>query len=116
MNADCFYFGHQDNGNTAYNNVFEYIYCHDTGNAVYDSMGGMQTRIVILDFKTHFGCMCHSHRCLTLRSAGYGHGVQIKTGSYNNVVRNSVFQNIAGPCVLVYDDWDLGVNVIDGTL
>jgi hypothetical protein len=54
---------------------------------------------------------CHD----TLGSSGGSRaGIQIKTGSYNNLISKNVCYNVVGPCVLVYDDYDRGRNIIDG--
>ena len=39
---------------------------------------------------------------------------QVKPGSYNVVVRNNVCYNTNGVCVLLYDDFNNGQNVIEG--
>ncbi len=59
---------------------------------------------------------CYCHDTLQATSGSVGSGFQIKTGSYNNVVRNSVCARTGGPCVLMYDDYDQGVNTIEGNL
>lgn len=33
---------------------------------------------------------------------GYGSAIQIKNGSYNNIVRDNVIHDVAGPCLLLY--------------
>lgn len=40
---------------------------------------------------------------------------QVKTGSNNVVVRNNVCYNTYGVCALLYDDYNRGQNVIEGT-
>ncbi|CAF1026447.1 unnamed protein product [Rotaria sordida] len=56
---------------------------------------------------------CHD----TLGSSGGSRaGFQVKSGSYNVTLRNNVCYNVVGPCILVYDDYDRGRNLIDGNL
>lgn len=44
-----------------------------------------------------------------------GSGYQLKGwGSYNNLVRNNVCARVNQVCVLLYDDWDLGPNIVEG--
>ncbi|CAF3440307.1 unnamed protein product [Rotaria socialis] len=43
-------------------------------------------------------------------------GFQVKSGSYNVVIRNHVCYNVVEPCMIVYDDYDRGRNLIDGNL
>ena len=94
--SECFYLGCNNNDCQIRHSLIERVFCHDTTNAL----------------------------------ATYGAGIQIKTGSYNNTIRDSVFWNlglwilnlkfnnisIAGVGVLVYDDYDLGVNTIEGNV
>ena len=58
----------------------------------------------------------YCHDTTTDGSGSGASGYQIKTGSYNNVVRNNVCKNIPGVCVLLYDDYDRGVNLIEGNV
>ncbi|CAF3577728.1 unnamed protein product [Rotaria sp. Silwood1] len=56
---------------------------------------------------------CHD----TLNSAGGSRaGFQVKSGSYNVIIRNNVCYKVVGPCIIVYDDYDRGRNLIDGNL
>ncbi|CAF5034736.1 unnamed protein product, partial [Rotaria sp. Silwood1] len=56
---------------------------------------------------------CHD----TLGSVGGSRaGFQVKTGSYNVIIRNNVCYKVVGPCIVVYDDYDRGRNLIDGNL
>ncbi|CAF4817056.1 unnamed protein product [Rotaria sp. Silwood2] len=56
---------------------------------------------------------CHD----TLGSSGGSRaGFQVKTGSYNVIIRNNVCYKVVGPCIIVYDDYDRGRNLIDGNL
>lgn len=45
-----------------------------------------------------------------------GSGFQVKFGSYNTIVRNNVCYNVNGPCVLLYDDWNKGLNIVEGNV
>jgi hypothetical protein len=58
----------------------------------------------------------YCHDTTTDGSGSAGSGFQIKTGSYNNIVRHNVCKNIPGVCVLLYDDYDMGVNLIEGNV
>eukprot|EP00727_Mastigamoeba_balamuthi_P009546 m51a1_g5213 hypothetical protein (462) ;mRNA; f:250635-252419 len=73
------------------------------------SSGNCQTHDSV--FRNNF---CHDTMLAT--SGSRGSGFQIKTGSYRNLVQNNVCYRTGGPCVLVYDDWDRGQNVIEGNL
>ncbi|CAF3970285.1 unnamed protein product [Rotaria sp. Silwood2] len=56
---------------------------------------------------------CHD----TLGSVGGSRaGFQVKSGSYNVIIRNNVCYKVVGPCIVVYDDYDRGRNLIDGNL
>ncbi|ELR22027.1 uncharacterized protein ACA1_157590 [Acanthamoeba castellanii str. Neff] len=56
---------------------------------------------------------CHD---TTNAVAGFGSGVQIKTGSYNNIVRDNVFYNVNAPGVLLYSDYQRGANLVEGNV
>ncbi|CAF0974634.1 unnamed protein product [Rotaria sp. Silwood1] len=56
---------------------------------------------------------CHD----TLSSVGGSRaGFQVKSGSYNVIIRNNVCYKVVGPCIVVYDDYNRGRNLIDGNL
>lgn len=58
-----------------------------------------------------------AHTCKSGNCGGSGgSGFQIKHGSYNNIVRNNVCFETNTPCVLLYDDYDKGVNIVEGNL
>ena len=57
---------------------------------------------------------CHDTRDAT--SGSMGSGIQIKTGGNGNILYGNVCYNTGGPCILVYDDWDRGQNIIDSNL
>jgi hypothetical protein len=121
--------------------TFDSIYIHDVAdngfsandyNKVYESITLRNSEIT----KTgHTGeCVylgCQDNHCRTFNSlvennychdtttdgsGSRGSGFQIKTGSYNNVVRNNVCYNTPGVCVLMYDDYNLGANLIEGNV
>jgi len=52
----------------------------------------------------------------TNSDSSHGSGFQIKTGSYNVVMRNNVFWNNNVPCMLFYDDFDRGQNIIENNI
>jgi len=56
---------------------------------------------------------CHN---TTLAESGFGSGIQVKTGSYNNIIRNNVIFNTGGVGLLLYDSYDLGNNIVDSNL
>jgi hypothetical protein len=65
--------------------------------------------------RIHDSLVIHNYCHDTLGStSGSRAGIQIKTGSYNNLISQNVCYNTVGPCVVVYDDYDRGRNVIDG--
>ncbi|CAF1285032.1 unnamed protein product, partial [Rotaria sordida] len=81
-----------------------------TGECVYlgCSNDGCRVRDSIIDHN-----YCHD----TLGSSGGSRaGFQVKSGSYNVIIRNNVCYNVVGPCIIVYDDYDRGRNLIDGNL
>ena len=43
-----------------------------------------------------------------------GSGFQVKFGSYRNILRNNVCFNTNSPCILLYDDFDKGANIVEG--
>lgn len=87
--GECFYVGCQ--GKSASDVACEFIngalinsYCHDT---------------------------CKPNACT---GGSLGSGYQVKGwGSYGNLVRNNVCARVSSVCVLLYDDWDLGVNIVE---
>lgn len=89
--GECLYLGCQGSGTTTpckvIDSLVEFNYCHDT-------CGGVG------------GC--------PPGAGSEGSGFQIKFGSYNNIVRNNVCYKVNKPCVLLYDDWDLGANLVEG--
>jgi len=91
--GECIYLGCQGNYSTTpcyvRDCVIEDCYCHDTCKG-----GG------------NVGCS----------GGSYGSGFQVKFGSYRNVIRNNVCYNVNSPCVLIYDDWDKGANIVEGNL
>lgn len=58
------------------------------------------------------GNFCHD--TLEATSGSLGSGIQVKTGSNNNIIRNNVMVDVRGPGVLIYDDYDLGPNIVTG--
>jgi len=56
---------------------------------------------------------CHD----TLGSQGGARAAfQVKPGSYNVIVRNNACYKVVGPCIVVYDDYNRGRNIVDGNL
>jgi len=55
---------------------------------------------------------CHDTTGAT--SGSMGSGIQVKTGSYNNIIRNNVIVDVKGAGVLIYDDYGLGRNQVYG--
>mmetsp|Transcript_39407 Transcript_39407/g.77535 ORF Transcript_39407/g.77535 Transcript_39407/m.77535 type:complete len:169 (+) Transcript_39407:2-508(+) len=51
-----------------------------------------------------------------LMSASQGDGIEIKTGSHSNIVRNNVVVDVPYPCILTYDSYDRGDNIIEGNV
>ncbi|CAF5092911.1 unnamed protein product [Rotaria sp. Silwood1] len=47
-------------------------------------------------------------------AGGFRPGFQVKPGSYNVMIRNNACYKVAGPCILVYDDYNRGRNFIVG--
>jgi hypothetical protein len=67
--------------------------------------------------RIHDSIVEHNYCHDTLGStSGSRAAIQIKTGSYNNLISKNVCYNVVGPCVLVYDDYDRGRNIIDGNV
>ncbi|CAF3421423.1 unnamed protein product [Rotaria socialis] len=81
-----------------------------TGECVYVGCVSDECRIRDSLFQHNY---CHD----TLGSVGGSRaGFQIKPGSYNVIIRNNVCYNVVGPCIIVYDGYDRGRNLIDGNL
>ncbi|CAF2527896.1 unnamed protein product [Rotaria sp. Silwood2] len=56
---------------------------------------------------------CHD----TLGSQGGARAAfQVKSGSYNVIIRNNACYKVVGPCIVVYDDYNRGRNLIIGNL
>ncbi|CAF2041798.1 unnamed protein product [Rotaria magnacalcarata] len=56
---------------------------------------------------------CHD----TLGSQGGARaGFQVKSGSFNVIIRNNACYKVVGPCIVVYDDYNRGRNIITGNL
>ena len=54
---------------------------------------------------------CHGTLSAT---AGHGDAVDLKSGSYSNIIRHNIFVDLRGPGILVYDSKGRGNNIIDG--
>jgi hypothetical protein len=54
------------------------------------------------------------HDTLSATSGSLGSGIQVKTGSYNNIIRNNVVVDVRGAGILIYDDYDQGWNNVYG--
>ena len=92
--GECFYAGCQATDSTTvpckfHDSLFENNYCHDT---------------------------CLGMGSTTCTGGSQGSGIQVKFGSYRNIIRNNVCKNTQTPCILLYDDWDQGVNLVEGNL
>jgi hypothetical protein len=91
--GECIYVGCQGTGTTTpcsvRNSLFENNYCHDT---------------------------CLGWDSTECRTGSRGSGFQIKFGSYGNIIRNNVCKDTQGVCVLLYDDWNLGANLVEGNV
>ncbi len=83
----------------------------NTGECIYlgCSNDGCRTFNSVVEFN-----YCHDTH--TDGSGSGAAGYQIKTGSYNNIVRHNVCKNTPGVCVLLYDDYDRGVNIVEGNV
>ena len=58
---------------------------------------------------------CHDTCAITPCAGGSeGSGLQVKGwGSYGNVVRGNVCKNVNMVSILMYDDWDMGANIVE---
>jgi len=52
----------------------------------------------------------YCHDTLDATAGSYGSGLQVKTGSNNNILRNNVMVDTRGPGILIYDDYDQGAS------
>jgi len=84
--GECFYFGGQSGTPVFRDSLLEYNSCHDT---------------------------CVGRGACTGGSMGSGY--QVKRGSYNNIIRNNVCYRVNSPCILLYDDYDKGQNLVEVT-
>jgi len=53
---------------------------------------------------------------LATTSSQVGSGIQVKTGSYNNIISNNVVYKTKGVGILLYDDYGRGRNIIEGNI
>lgn len=56
---------------------------------------------------------CHD---TTNAKPNWGSGIQLKTGSYDNIIRDNVIVNTLAPGILLYDDYQKGTNVVEGNV
>ncbi|CAF4643586.1 unnamed protein product [Rotaria socialis] len=98
---------------TTTNAIFDNIYIYNTTGTSFsaDDVGNEYVNITLRNSEmtntnaltatpgecVYFGCVNH------LRSRA---GFQVKSGSYN----------VVGPCIIIYDDYDRGRNLVDGNL
>eukprot|EP01114_Cavostelium_apophysatum_P011276 TRINITY_DN2548_c0_g1_i2.p1 TRINITY_DN2548_c0_g1~~TRINITY_DN2548_c0_g1_i2.p1 ORF type:complete len:629 (+),score=131.01 TRINITY_DN2548_c0_g1_i2:51-1937(+) len=102
-----------DVGRTHTNVTIRHNEIHDTGSSESECFyfgcnnAGCTFRNSLIEYN-----YCHN---TAGESGSGGSGIQVKTGSYNNIVRNNVVTDILyGAGILLYDDYDLGVNLIEG--
>jgi len=70
------------------------------------------------------GCRVHDvviennicHDTQYANGGSIGSAFQVKPGSYNVIARNNVCYNVLSVCILFYDDYDRGVNIIEGNI
>jgi len=101
--------------NREYNNItIRYLEIYNTGNGTSEcfylgcNYGACTFCNSIVEF-----CYCHN---TTQALDGFGSGVNLKPGSYNNIVQNNVIWNTKGVGLLLYDTYDLGINIISSNL
>jgi len=92
--------------------VFRYNEVYNTGSATSECfyVGCQDSGCIFSNGLFEFN-YCHDTMSAT---AGYGSGIQVKTGSYSNILRNNVFRNTKGPGILMYDDYNRGINTVEG--
>jgi len=56
----------------------------------------------------------YCHNTTKATGGSHGSGVQVKPGSYNNIIQDNVCYQLGSVCVLVYDDYNRGRNQIIG--
>ena len=113
--GECIYFGCQSTNTTytscqVHHSIIENNYCHDT------CMGGGVTTPSCTGGSMGSGIFFFSNFFFFLNFFFTLKGYQVKMGSYSNIVRNNVCNNTFGPCLLLYDDYNKGVNIIEGNL
>lgn len=86
--GECFYAGCTQQQCQIHDSLFENNYCHDTCSGPGGAYNG----------------------------GSYGSGFQIKLGSYRNILRKNVCFNTNSPCILLYGDTNLGVNIAEGNV
>eukprot|EP01111_Echinosteliopsis_oligospora_P016428 TRINITY_DN682_c0_g1_i1.p1 TRINITY_DN682_c0_g1~~TRINITY_DN682_c0_g1_i1.p1 ORF type:complete len:522 (-),score=150.92 TRINITY_DN682_c0_g1_i1:92-1657(-) len=103
-----------DSGNTYYNIIIrgcEIYNTADTGECLYFgcTTDGCRVKDTLIENN-----VCHD----TQNSAGgsIGSAFQVKPGSYNVTARNNLCYNVKSVCILFYDDYDRGVNIIEGNV
>ncbi len=99
-------------GNEYYNIRFSRLHLHDTGG----SGEGMYLGC------NNAGCLFHDNVIEdswihdTNHGTAQGDGIEIKQGSYGNLVRNNVIYNTKYPCVIVYGTQGHAQNVIENNV
>lgn len=89
-----------------------------TGECFYVGCQGVDRSTISCVFKN--GALTHNHchnTCFPNACTGgsQGSGYQVKGwGSHSNVVRGNKCQDVASVCILLYDDFDLGPNIVEG--
>eukprot|EP01084_Bolivina_argentea_P177371 306719_1 len=58
----------------------------------------------------------YCHDTYSTYGNGQGDGIDMKSGSYNNIIRNNVIINTFGPGIVTYDSYDRGNNIISNNI
>lgn len=103
--GECIYLGCVTDGCRVNGGLIENSYCHDT--CVPNACSGGS-------YGSGFQVRAHSCRS-RVRASVLKPMSQVKPGSNNVIVRNNVCYNTNGVCTLLYDDYNRGQNIIEGT-